>query len=81
MGCSGFEAHQRWFAGVGEPGAGIIKDEPTGAAATWLTGRTLEEQNALGQHQLGVDAGGDLDRRVVLPRGERVSPTLDAVVP
>ena len=32
---------------------------------------------ALGEHQLDVDAGGDLDPGVVLPGGERVGPRLD----
>ena len=43
--------------------------------------RPLEQQRALGEHQLDVDAGLDLDRRVVRPRAVRVRPALDAERP
>ena len=41
----------------------------------------LEHPGALLEHQLGVDAGLDLDRRVVHPRGPGVGPALDPVGP
>ena len=37
----------------------------------------VEQQHALGEHQLDVDAGPDLDRRVVQPGADRVAPRLD----
>ncbi len=41
----------------------------------------LEQPRALLEHQLAVDVGLDLDRRVVHPGAERVAPSLDAVGP
>ncbi len=41
----------------------------------------LEEQHALGEHQLDVDAGGDLDLGVVAPGADRVGPALDGEGP
>ena len=37
----------------------------------------LQDQVALGEHQLDVDLGRDLDLRVVPPGGVRVGPGLD----
>ena len=41
----------------------------------------LQQQGALREHQLDVDAGLDLDRRVMDPRAVRVRPALDAERP
>ena len=47
----------------------------------WLVEAALEHPGALLEHQLGVDVGLDLDRRVVHPRAPGVGPALDAVGP
>jgi hypothetical protein len=44
-------------------------------------GRPVEQQGALGQHQVHVLAQRDLDGRVVLPPGHRVAPRLDPELP
>ena len=41
----------------------------------------LEQQRALGEHQLHVLASGDLDGRVVVPAGDRVAPRLHVEAP
>ena len=41
----------------------------------------VEQQPRLGEHQLDVDAGRDLDPGVVAPGRDRVGPRLDLVVP
>ncbi len=67
--------HQRAQRGPGRRragGAGRLGDPPRGP---------LEQQRALGQHQLHVLAGRDLDRRVVLPAGDRVGPRLHVEAP
>ena len=43
--------------------------------------RALEEQRALGEHQLDVLAARDLDARVVVPVRDRVGPRFDVEVP
>ena len=41
----------------------------------------LVQQRALGEHQLHVLAGRDLDGRVVVPAGDRIGPRLDVEAP
>ena len=51
------------------------------AQASDRGGEALEHPDALGAHEVLVDAGGDLDAGVVHPRGVGVGPALDAVGP
>ncbi len=46
-----------------------------------LPRRPLEQQRPLGQHQFHVLAGGNLDRRVVVPARDRVGPRLHVELP
>ena len=46
-----------------------------------LVQRPLEHPRALFEHEVDVDAGLDLDRRVVLPRAVGVGPAFDAIGP
>ena len=56
----------------GPGGAGRLPDRP---------GRPLEQQRALGQHQLDVLAARDLDAGVVVPGRDRIAPRLDLEMP
>ncbi len=46
-----------------------------GAARQVLRG-SFQQQRAFGQHELDIDAGLDLDLRVMLPCGDRIRPSL-----
>ena len=60
-------------AGRGRPArARRLRDPPRGP---------LEQQRALGEHQLDVLASGYLDGRVVVPAGDRVAPRLHVEAP
>jgi len=47
---------------------------PVPVGGVEVGGDALEQQPRLGEHQLDVDAGGDLDAAVVLPGRDRVGP-------
>jgi hypothetical protein len=67
---------------LGSPGVphrlARVREHPTaGGAFGQGRGCSLEDQRALLEHQLHVDAGRDLDLRVVPPGRDRVAPRLD----
>ena len=80
-------------AGPRGPARGRAASPPARAARSWprpaaRPGRLrdpprgpLEQQRALGEHQLHVLASGYLDGRVVVPAGDRVAPRLHVEAP
>ena len=56
---------------------GVLDDRLLPAVEVTLLGHPLEQQHALGEHQLDVDAGADLDAGVVQPGADDVAPRLD----
>ena len=76
---AGLQAHRGGAGGVAQAVHGIREHRLLRGGAGNLGARPLEHEGALVEHELGVDVGADLDRRVVLPRAVRVGPALDAV--
>ncbi len=74
---AGGEADRRRAARVLQRGDRVQQGPGLRRGALHLGHGPAQQHGALGQHQLGVDVRGDLDRRVVLPRGVRVAPALD----
>ena len=78
-GDAGREPHDVGGGGLAQ-GAGRGGQRGGGVGVAALGG-TLEQQRALGEHQLGVDAGGHLDLGVVDPRAVGVAPAVDLEAP
>ena len=78
---AGLQAHRGGAGGVAQAVHGIREHCLLRGGAGNLGACPLEHEGALVEHELGVDVGADLDRRVVLPRAVRVGPALDAVAP
>ncbi len=78
---AGLEPHRGRAGGVAQAQHGIREHRLLGGRARHLVAGALEQQRALGEHQLGVDVGLHLDRRVVLPGAVGVGPALDPVGP
>ena len=67
--------------GPGGPGAAVPAPAAASLAGRMLRGAALEQQRALGQHQLDVLADRHLDLGVVAPARDRITPRLDREVP
>ena len=78
---AGLEPDGRRAGGVAQARDGVREDGLLRRGAADLGERALEDEGALLEHQLGVDVGLHLDRRVVLPGAVGVGPALDAVGP
>ena len=76
-GDGGGVAHGVRAVGVVDRLHGVLEDGPLLGLLGETGGGPLQEQRTLLEHQLDVDAGGDLDLGVVPPGGDRVAPRLD----